>query len=117
MQEEEEEEEEEAEPVADEEMEDLEAAADKRLGFTREPEDEAEPESGIILHEDKKYYPTAEETYGEGTEILVMEEDTQPLEVSPTSPQHEPFQGIGLEAWCPTLTPRKWVSRRRARRR
>lgn len=37
----------------------------------------------VVLHEDKKYYPTAEETYGEGTETLVMEEDAQPLEVGP----------------------------------
>lgn len=35
----------------------------------------------VVLHEDKKYYPTAEETYGKETETLVMEEDAQPLEV------------------------------------
>ena len=34
----------------------------------------------VVLHEDKKYYPTAEETFGEGTEALVQEEDAQPLE-------------------------------------
>lgn len=33
----------------------------------------------IVLHEDKKYYPTAEETYGRDVETLVQEEDTQPL--------------------------------------
>ncbi|KAG0348168.1 U5 small nuclear ribonucleoprotein component [Podila humilis] len=33
----------------------------------------------VVLHEDKKYYPTAEEVYGEGVEALVEEEDTQPL--------------------------------------
>ncbi|KAF9898863.1 U5 small nuclear ribonucleoprotein component [Lobosporangium transversale] len=33
----------------------------------------------IVLHEDKKYYPTAEEVYGEDVEALVEEEDTQPL--------------------------------------
>ena len=37
--------------------------------------------SAIVLHEDKKYYPTAEETYGPGTETLVQDEDAQPLEV------------------------------------
>lgn len=31
------------------------------------------------MHEDKKYYPTAEEVYGEGVEALVEEEDSQPL--------------------------------------
>lgn len=35
----------------------------------------------VVLHEDKKYYPTAEETFGEGTEALVQEEDAQPIEV------------------------------------
>lgn len=36
--------------------------------------------SQIVLAEDKKYYPTAEEVYGEGVEALVMDEDAQPLE-------------------------------------
>ena len=33
----------------------------------------------IILHEDKKYYPSAEEVFGRDVEALVQEEDTQPL--------------------------------------
>lgn len=40
-----------------------------------------EPDNQIVLHEDKKYYPSAEEVYGKETETLVMEEDAQPLEV------------------------------------
>jgi U5 small nuclear ribonucleoprotein component len=32
-----------------------------------------------VLHEDKKYYPSAEETYGPGVETLVQEEDTMHL--------------------------------------
>jgi U5 small nuclear ribonucleoprotein component len=32
-----------------------------------------------VLHEDKKYYPTAEETYGPDVETLVQEEDAQLL--------------------------------------
>lgn len=43
-------------------------------------------ETAVVLHEDKKYYPTADEVYGKETETLVMEEDAQPLEV--LSPQH-----------------------------
>ncbi|KAL9688112.1 hypothetical protein QQ045_032526 [Rhodiola kirilowii] len=35
----------------------------------------------IVLAEDKKYYPTAEEVYGEDVETLVMDEDDQPLEM------------------------------------
>lgn len=34
----------------------------------------------VVLAEDKKYYPTAEEVYGEEVETLVMDEDEQPLE-------------------------------------
>lgn len=37
------------------------------------------PANQIVLHEDKKYYPTAMEVYGEGVETLVQEEDAQPL--------------------------------------
>jgi U5 small nuclear ribonucleoprotein component len=33
----------------------------------------------VVLHEDKKYYATAEETYGEDVEAMVQEEDAQPL--------------------------------------
>lgn len=37
------------------------------------------PEMQVVLHEDKKYYPTAEEIYGPEVETIVQEEDTQPL--------------------------------------
>lgn len=33
----------------------------------------------VVLHEDKKYYPTADEVYGPEVETIVQEEDTQPL--------------------------------------
>jgi U5 small nuclear ribonucleoprotein component len=33
----------------------------------------------VVLHEDKQYYPSAEEVYGPDVETLVQEEDTQPL--------------------------------------
>lgn len=33
----------------------------------------------VILHEDKQYYPSAEDVYGPGVETLVQEEDAQPL--------------------------------------
>jgi U5 small nuclear ribonucleoprotein component len=35
--------------------------------------------SAVILHEHKKYYPTAQEVYGADVETLVQEEDAQPL--------------------------------------
>ncbi|UZJ52079.1 hypothetical protein CBS101457_001399 [Exobasidium rhododendri] len=40
--------------------------------------DEA-PQNAVVLHEDKKYYPTANEVYGDDVEALVQEEDAQPL--------------------------------------
>ncbi|KAJ9069824.1 U5 small nuclear ribonucleoprotein component [Entomophthora muscae] len=36
-------------------------------------------ENQIVLHEDKQYYPSAEEVYGKEVETMVQEEDTQPL--------------------------------------
>ncbi|XP_038140204.1 116 kDa U5 small nuclear ribonucleoprotein component [Cyprinodon tularosa] len=42
-------------------------------------EDENVPGMEVVLHEDKKYYPTAEEVYGPEVETIVQEEDTQPL--------------------------------------
>uniref|UniRef100_A0A8R1DRL3 Tr-type G domain-containing protein n=1 Tax=Caenorhabditis japonica TaxID=281687 RepID=A0A8R1DRL3_CAEJA len=44
-------------------------------------EDDAEeiPQNQVVLHEDKKYYASALEVYGEGVETLVQEEDAQPL--------------------------------------
>lgn len=38
-----------------------------------------EAQMAIVLHEDKKYYPSALEVYGPGVETLVQEEDAQPL--------------------------------------
>lgn len=37
------------------------------------------PSTAVILHEDKQYYPTAEQVYGTEVETRVEEEDAQPL--------------------------------------
>ncbi|KAJ2359477.1 hypothetical protein GGF43_000096 [Coemansia sp. RSA 2618] len=37
------------------------------------------PQTQIVLHEDKQYYPDAEEVFGPDVEALVQEEDTQPI--------------------------------------
>mmetsp|Transcript_18570 Transcript_18570/g.39863 ORF Transcript_18570/g.39863 Transcript_18570/m.39863 type:complete len:988 (-) Transcript_18570:519-3482(-) len=56
-------------------------------GTMEDVQDEEEaPGMQVVLHEDKKYYPTAEEVYGEDVETLVMEEDAQPLEVPIIAP-------------------------------
>ncbi|TRY59810.1 hypothetical protein DNTS_035239 [Danionella cerebrum] len=72
--------------------EDEELDAEDRDGDEAEDDDdddqaEADEETGggggggmeVVLHEDKKYYPTAEEVYGPEVETIVQEEDTQPL--------------------------------------
>ncbi|KAI1185438.1 P-loop containing nucleoside triphosphate hydrolase protein [Nemania serpens] len=41
--------------------------------------DDEGPSNSVILHEDKQYYPTAEQVYGADVETLVQEEDAQPL--------------------------------------
>eukprot|EP00040_Diaphanoeca_grandis_P038596 m.256846 g.256846 ORF g.256846 m.256846 type:complete len:980 (+) comp34757_c0_seq1:238-3177(+) len=43
-------------------------------------DDDAPASSAIVLHEDKKYYPTAAEVYGEDVETMVQDEDTQTLQ-------------------------------------
>ncbi|MCJ1272699.1 hypothetical protein MMC21_000486 [Puttea exsequens] len=41
--------------------------------------DEDGPSNAVVLHEDKQYYPTAQQVYGAGVETMVQEEDAQPL--------------------------------------
>lgn len=38
-----------------------------------------ERSNAVVLHEDKKYYPSAQEVYGENVETLVEDEDAQPI--------------------------------------
>lgn len=37
------------------------------------------PSNAVVLHEDKQYYPSAKQVYGDEVETLVQEEDSQPL--------------------------------------
>ncbi|KAI6153996.1 P-loop containing nucleoside triphosphate hydrolase protein [Pisolithus tinctorius] len=59
-------------------------------GYDEEPEPEPVQEGAlmeidepvhraVVLHEDKQYYPSAEDVYGPDVETLVQEEDAQPL--------------------------------------
>ncbi|XP_041479034.1 116 kDa U5 small nuclear ribonucleoprotein component-like [Lytechinus variegatus] len=41
--------------------------------------DDEDASQAVVLHEDKKYYPTAEEIYGPDVETITHEEDAQPL--------------------------------------
>lgn len=42
--------------------------------------DDEKASRAVVLHEDKKYYPTALEVYGPDVETIVQEEDAQPLD-------------------------------------
>ncbi|MCE3216454.1 hypothetical protein HAX54_006603 [Datura stramonium] len=44
-------------------------------------QEDIDMDNQVVLAEDKKYYPTAEEVYGKEVETLVMDEDEQPLEM------------------------------------
>ncbi|KAI0473975.1 P-loop containing nucleoside triphosphate hydrolase protein [Xylariaceae sp. FL0804] len=41
--------------------------------------DDEGPSNAVVLHEDKQYYPTAQQVYGADVETMVQEEDAQPL--------------------------------------
>ncbi len=61
--------------VYDEDQDEEEPANDQQLMAI----DEDGPSNAVVLHEDKQYYPTAQQVYGPGVETLVQEEDTQSL--------------------------------------
>ncbi|XP_043262839.1 116 kDa U5 small nuclear ribonucleoprotein component [Colletes gigas] len=44
----------------------------------------------VVLHEDKRYYPSALEVYGPEVETLVQEEDAQPLDKPLIAPTRKP---------------------------
>jgi len=49
--------------------------------------------STVVLHEDKKFFPSAMEVYGESVQVLVEEEDAQPL----TEPIIAPIKEILID--------------------
>src|SRR3990167_4327846 len=67
----------------------------------KDEEEEVSNKQQIVLHEDKKYYPSAQEVFP-GVETLVEDEDTQPL----TEPVIKPIKKIqdDLEDTIPANT-------------
>lgn len=55
--------------------------------------DDEKVSRAVVLHEDKKYYPTALEVYGPDVETIVQEEDAQPLD----KPLIEPVKKIKFQ--------------------
>jgi len=70
-------------PGYDDEDKDGQIAGDGDIAMGEEDDEEdtriARTSNAVILHEDKKYYSTAQEIYGEDVETMVQEEDLQPL--------------------------------------
>lgn len=54
---------------------------DEGQAMDQDDQDEHDDEApgAVVLHEDKKYYPSAQEVYGTEVETIVHEEDAQPL--------------------------------------
>jgi U5 small nuclear ribonucleoprotein component len=67
--------------LQDEEPEDDEPVNDQQL-----MEIDDGPSNAVVLHEDKQYYPRAQEVYGEDVETMVQEEDAQLLSVPIIAP-------------------------------
>lgn len=79
-------------PDEDEGVSDGEDAGGASNGWITTSND-VDMDNQIVLAEDKKYYPTAEEVYGEDVETLVMDEDELPLE----QPIIKPVRNIKFE--------------------
>jgi len=63
--------------------------------------------SAVVLHEDKEYYRSAQDTYGSDVEIQIEEEDTQPLEQPMIAPIKEAVFEL-IESSLPRTTF-KWA--------
>eukprot|EP00043_Microstomoeca_roanoka_P004395 m.49368 g.49368 ORF g.49368 m.49368 type:complete len:989 (+) comp12471_c0_seq1:193-3159(+) len=70
-------------------MEEDEMMDEMRERQMRMQEEEDVPSTAIVLHEDKQYYPTAEQVYGKDVETIVQEEDTQMLSEPIVKPKVE----------------------------
>lgn len=79
-------------PAEDETASDGEGAPGATNGWITTSND-IDMDNQVVLAEDKKYYPTAEEVYGEDVETLVMDEDEQPLE----QPIIKPVRNVKFE--------------------
>ncbi|XP_029709612.2 116 kDa U5 small nuclear ribonucleoprotein component [Aedes albopictus] len=64
-------------------------------GMEEEAEQSEDPATSraVVLHEDKRYYPSALEVYGEEVETIVQEEDAQPLD----KPLIEPVKKVKFQ--------------------
>ncbi|KAK9098455.1 hypothetical protein Syun_025500 [Stephania yunnanensis] len=72
-------------------------AANASNGWITASNNDMDVDNQVVLAEDKKYYPTAEEVYGDDVETLVMDEDEQPLELPIIKPVREIKFEVGVQ--------------------
>ena len=73
-------------------QDELDAQAEAGVGEELMEIDEEGPSNAVVLHEDKQYYPSAQQIYGPDVETLVQEEDTQTLQQPIVQPiEHKKF--------------------------
>lgn len=75
-----------------------------------EDDEPVQHSNAVILLEDKKYYPSASEVYGEDVEALVQEEDAQPLSEPIVAPLKKRAFRIEEKDMPLTTFDKKWVS-------
>ncbi|KAL4802864.1 P-loop containing nucleoside triphosphate hydrolase protein [Aspergillus unguis] len=68
------------------------------------------PSNAVILHEDKQYYPSAQQIYGEDVETLVQEEDAQPLSEPIIAPVTQKKFSIEESALPPVFYSREFMT-------
>jgi len=68
------------------------------------------PSNAVVLHEDKQYYPTAAQVYGEGVETRVEEEDAQPLTQPIIAPVEQKKFSIQEDDLPPVLFDRGFMA-------
>ncbi|KAK9434700.1 Ribosomal protein S5 domain 2-type fold, subgroup [Metarhizium brunneum] len=68
------------------------------------------PSNAVVLHEDKQYYPTAQQVYGEDVETRVEEEDAQPLSEPIIAPVEQKKFNIEEADLPPVFFDRKFMT-------
>ncbi|KAJ5566993.1 hypothetical protein N7535_006299 [Penicillium sp. DV-2018c] len=68
------------------------------------------PSNAVILHEDKQYYPSAQQVYGEDVETMVQEEDAQPLSEPIIAPVQQKKFAISESDLPPVHFDREFMS-------
>lgn len=72
--------------------------------------DDEGPSNAVVLHEDKQYYPTANQVYGNDVETMVEEEDAQPLSQPIIEPVVQKKFNLVEDELPPVFCPRDFMA-------